>query len=349
VRRGAPAAVDPLEGWIADQSLAAQIKEGVSAMTNLPSEVRFIRLGKGRCWQRVSFERGEIHAGWNEVSEGALNAADREACRNAVEEYHTGLNYRTEAARKTAIQTDFNQLMDLIEEPERFVWVTIADGRLYWCTVKPGVTVNPKGESDEERGHFWLTCKRQWSDRSLKGKRLVLEDLPGAVGVISRFAGTVAKPRYSDSILRAIRGERPPEVHTWSHARKGYISAVEQLLPLLHWRDFELLTELIFARGGWLRTSTVGRSKETIDIEAEHPETGERALIQVKMAAGQRDVENYVERWRQTGYDRLFFVVAMPRGVIKSEVPDTHVWGPEKVADLIVRRGLADWVAKRAI
>jgi hypothetical protein len=171
--------------------------------------------------------------------------------------------------------------------------------------------------------------------------------LPGTVGAVSGFRGTIAEPRHSTAILRAIRGERSPELAEYRDQRKTYLQVVARLIPLLHWRDFELLVDLLFSRAGWVRNSTLGRTLETVDLEVEHPETSERAFVQVKAVANQRSLNEYVRKHSGLRRDYMFFVVHTPGGKLTSLRSDVKIWADAHLAELVVRRGLADWVAER--
>ena len=63
------------------------------------------------------------------------------------------------------------------------------------------------------------------------------------------------------------------------------------LIQGLHWRDFELLAELVMTQGGWRRVSATGGVQMAIDIELELPLTRERALVQVKSRLNQNDAD----------------------------------------------------------
>ncbi|MBA3835963.1 MAG: hypothetical protein H0X53_09025 [Sphingomonas sp.] len=84
-----------------------------------------------------------------------------------------------------------------------------------------------------------------------------------------------------------------------------------------NWADFELLVDLLFARGGWRRLSGLGGSMRDIDLLIEQPLTGERASVQVKSAADQRTFDANIASFEASGAaSRFFFVCHSPRGTL---------------------------------
>ncbi len=57
-----------------------------------------------------------------------------------------------------------------------------------------------------------------------------------------------------------INDELPPAVLLADEARAAYLSAIENLIGLLTWQDFELLVDLIFANSGWRRLGALGKT-----------------------------------------------------------------------------------------
>jgi hypothetical protein len=122
------------------------------------------------------------------------------------------------------------------------------------------------------------------------------------------------------------------------------------LVARLRDRDFELLIDLILSRTGWVRLARLGGVTEGIDIEAENVAANEIAFVQVKSAAGQVVLDDYVLKFgeRRERYQRMIFAVHTPRGTLTP--PDgqpVHLWTGERIAQLVVRLGLGEWVAKR--
>lgn len=312
---------------------------GVAA-SSLPTAVKYIKCGEGSCWWKVSRDESQVHAGWGDIPDNLLTQGN-------LTEIEAHLRRRYPPGRSGFTQ-DFNQLKALLGRPSQYVWTTIEAGDLWWCTVRDGLTVNP--ESDyRDRGHFWLQCDLPWNNRSLGGRQLLISSLPGAIAATRGFRATLCTPEASPQILRAIRDEPDEEAHAAAAARLIYEGAIVRLLRRLHPKDFELLVDLILSRAGWTRIATVGGVTEGTDIEAENAATGELAFVQVKGKAGQATLADYVRRFNErSAYQRMIFAVHTPQG--RLEPPIDHriqVWDGERIAELAVKLGLADWIASR--
>ena len=305
----------------------------------LPKSVRYVKNGKGGAWWDDAQKHNQIRAGWREVPPDVLVAADLVAAEKHVRE--------DAAANKR--RSDFNALELLLDRPSQHVWVAFEKGHLWWCTVHDDIEVNPNGNLPG-KAHFWLKCARGWSNLSLKGELLAIERLPGPIGKTKGFRATVCKPGKSSDYLRVIRGDKHPDVAEAMKAKGAYERAVSKIVAQLHEKDFEVLIDLILSRTGWSKSDKVGGSTEGHDIIAENPSTDEQAFVQVKSVATQSDLDKYVGefRVRRPQFDRLIFAVNGPIGKLNApHDKSVLVWGDEKIAQLVVRLGLGDWVQFR--
>jgi hypothetical protein len=313
-----------------------------SVADGLPNSVRYVKNGEGgRWWPAAKKAHGQVHLGWRSVPYALLRSADMAAIEALI---------RSEFGTKRGATQDFNALCTLLDHPSQHVWVTFQDGCMWWCTVDDGIKENPDGDMSN-RGHFWLTCARPWSNRSIGGKRhLSITDLPGIVTATAGFQGTVCKPTGWKEILRIIRNEEDVDARAAALAREAYEGAVAKLIARLGEKDFEILVDLILSRAGWARLAKLGGVREGIDVEVENVTLDEIAFVQVKSSATQAVLDDYVSRFKQQTdrYKRMIFAVHSPKGTLTP--PDglpVQVWTGEKIADLVVRLGLGDWVAKR--
>jgi hypothetical protein len=240
---------------------------------------------------------------------------------------------------------DLNALVSLLDRPSQHIWVTIQDGYLWWRTVHDRAQSAKRG--DPARGHFWLNCKRRWSNRSLKGKLLSTEDLPGTVTKVAGFKATVCQPNAWKEILRIIQDQADPKALKVRRARSAYEEAMKSLIQDLNPYDFEHLVDLILNRSGWERLSKRGSIQEGIDLDVENRAIGEHAFVQVKSEAGQAVFQKYCERFRlnRQRYRRMIFAVHTPRGELRPPASSAiQLWTSEKIAELVVRLGLGERV-----
>lgn len=294
----------------------------------LPNSVRYIKNGAKGKWWPAAKERNQLHRGWNKVSGELLLVPDwnriRPLCANTQ---------------------DCNALKTLIERASSHVWITFESGYLWWCLVHDAVT--PNGPSSESEGHFFLNCasERPWSNQSLLGKTLTITDLPGTATTTAGFKATVCKPRGADQILRIIKGEQNPLVVAARGTRDAYEGAVLKLVRELSPQDFELLISLILDRTGWTRLTRVGGVTEGIDLDVENWASEERAFVQVKGAASQETLEEYISRFNDRDhYARMIFAVHSPTSELRAPQKNVHVWTGARLSKLIVRLGLGEWI-----
>jgi len=270
----------------------------------LPRSVRYVKNGRSSQWWAAARTRGEIHAGWDSVPDELLLKKDLAKIEASIRELY---------GERAGATQDFNQLSDLVNAPSQHIWVTFEDGFLWWCTVSDQVTVTPNADV-RTTGHFWLTCKRQWSNTSLGGKLLAIADLPGTVTTTAGFRGTVCTPRDWQSVIRLITDQTDADAINSAERRHDYELAVHRIVQRLSPKDFEHLVDLILARTGWERIATVGGTREGIDVEVENPTTAEIAFVQVKSSADQGVLNDYLERFakRRERYARMIFAVHSP-------------------------------------
>lgn len=309
-------------------------------MPDLPVSVRYVKNGAGGRWWPDAKSRSRLHAGWSQIPDKALREIDIAAIAAILREQY---------GSKPGATQDLNALRTLLEGPSKHLWVTFEDGFMWWATVRDGITVSPLNEM-AQRGHFWLDLDRSWDNRSLAGRYLAMSELPGIVTTTAGFKGTVCEPKGWREIVRLICDEEDADTAAAMSARFAYQAAVCKLVARLRPKDFEVLVDLILSRSGWTRIARIGGATEGIDVEVENPAIDEVAFVQVKGEAGQATLDDYVARFRarRERYHRMIFAVHTPRGALRA--PDrepVQVWDGAKVAELVVRLGLGDWLAKR--
>jgi hypothetical protein len=307
----------------------------------LPTSVRYVKNGAGGQWWKAAKANGQIHLGWRNIPGALLLAADVDPIEKLV---------RAEFGKKAGATQDFNALRTLLVDPSQHIWITFQDGCMWWCTVRNGVETNPDIETSE-KGHFWLTCKLPWNNYSLDNKRhLVTSELPGIVAAVAGYQATVCEPKGWKEVLRIIRNEEDKDAHAAALARLAYEEAVSVLIGRLRPKDFEVLIDLILARTGWARLARLGGATEGIDVEVENASSQEIAFVQVKSAASQSVLDDYVARFnaRKDRYQRMIFAVHSPKEILKAPAgKSVMIWTGKEIARLVVTQGLGDWVAKR--
>jgi hypothetical protein len=136
-----------------------------------------------------------------------------------------------------------------------------------------------------------------------------------------------------------------PRLHLWTAERLSD-AAIDARLD---WRDFETLVDLIFSRGGWQRSSVLGKNQADVDLILSQPTIGETAWVQIKSGTSQAELDDYVGGFRRDGScDRSFFVCHSPAGALSLPAqPRLHLWAAERLSDAAIDAGMFNWLIDR--
>jgi hypothetical protein len=319
------------------------MKTRTTEQRHIPAEmrVRYMKLGGAGFWEKECIEKGIIRFGFHPSGELRKNAYPRNA-----ERFRLCMVGRWDKLRKSYIEdgrtegvaTNFTKQTQLIfqNEPE-ILWITFIGERLYWGRLESGP---PK---QDPRDGISRKVVGGWKETDLNGDMLTKNGLPGAVTKLAAFKGTSCDVDVAKYLIQRINGQKIPEVERAVAALKEIELAVLEMIRLLGHKDFEILIELVFSTSGWRRQGVVGKTQKTKDIELTLPSTGERAFVQVKSRTTSKQLDEYVDRIDQLGpYNRMFYVYHT--GEAKTDDERVIVWGPEKIAELVVNAGLVNWV-----
>jgi hypothetical protein len=188
-----------------------------------------------------------------------------------------------------------------------------------------------------------------WCSTDIRGNPLRLDKLSSKLTKVQSFQGTICKVADDGYLLRRINAEEEPVVARAKKARMDMMAVAVEMIRGLDWADFETLTDLIFARSGWQRSTRVGENLSDIDLVMESPTVGEIAFVQVKSEARQATVDDYRGRFRRSGCDRFFLVCHSAQG--KLTLPGErrlHLFEGERLADAAVKNGLYDWLIEKS-
>lgn len=304
-----------------------------------PTSARYIKLGAGNRWFRSCVEHNRIELGHRPIGHELALAGDWDTIVR---------RYTEELGRSPAKAKDFvREARDFYTLGSDCLWITFVDGCLWWALSEPSVTwLGGDGESHGIRARPTIG---PWSNTNTHGELLRQIDLSTRLTQVAAYRQTLCGVQDEDYLVRKINGEVEPIVSQAKAAEAALIEIAKDIIAGLHWRDFELLVDLIFAHSGWRRISEVGGSLKDIDLAIEQPATGERAFVQVKSRADNTVFRDYLERFRtDPSYDRMFFVCHSPKGFLEPEVGnDVSVWSGPQLAQMTVKAGLFDWVVKR--
>lgn len=232
------------------------------------------------------------------------------------------------------------------------VFITFHKGLLHWCNLDDSPV-------EEDLTSKFRKTKNGWSCKSLNDstKALSSNDISGRISKTQAFQGTLC--RYKDTekdneveiINRIINGSQNPNVEKIKKFKYEISKLTIELLQHLHWKDCEILSDLIFIQSGWRRVSMQGGSMEFTDMEYFDPINNEKYAVQIKSGASKKDFEKYEKDFSNRGFRKLFFVVFNPDislANLKTERSEVEILSGDKLAALIFDLGLLEWVLKKS-
>ena len=135
-----------------------------------PGEVRYIKLGRGGAWANDAMEAGVIPFGYPKIDHASCQARDWGSVR--VELIAMG--------RKGAGATQgLRELADFYDLPTDTLWITFANGHLWWAFAETEVSPVANAASDGPT-RFRRTLDG-WRSHSLTGERLTTRSLSSAL------------------------------------------------------------------------------------------------------------------------------------------------------------------------
>ncbi|GEL43467.1 hypothetical protein MEX01_40580 [Methylorubrum extorquens] len=302
-----------------------------------PSEVRYIRLGPGGAWAQACLSDGTIRFGSTGEPHTECLAGDWDAVRAALGQ--------DEARSAGEVGQVLRELKAFHTAPANDLWITFAEGRLWWAFADTIVQRVAEGEA----GVVLRRTRTGWRDTSLTGDVLRSASLSSRLTQVQAYQRTICKVSAADYLLRRINGIEEPAVVRARAARDEVTAAAEALIAGLHWADFEVLADLLLERLGWRRVSGLGGTQAELDLVVEQPATGERGFVQVKSRATQAVLDDVIAAYRASGaYARMFFLCHTPVGRLAGGGPDIHVMSGPALARLAVGAGLLDWMIERS-
>jgi len=304
-----------------------------------PEQVRYIKLGRAGAWAAEAIHTGAIPFGYSQIDHTLCRQGDWDAVREQL--IASG---RTGAGASQGVR----ELRDFYELGEDTLWATMADGHL-WSTYASG-PVETTGTTTPDAPSRLRRTRGGWRRTSLTGVPLTISSLSSALTRTANYRMTICAVERADYLLRRIRGETDP-VQVEAASLKGRMREVAlTMIQQLHWAEFETLVDLMFARGGWRRTSLLGGGQADVDLILDQPISGETAWVQVKSRARQAQLDDYVRRFQRDGScDRFFFICHSPAGSLRlPEAPGHHLWTGGKLPDVALDVGLFDWLMERS-
>lgn len=296
-----------------------------------PAAVRYIKLGKGGAWLDDSLDSGTLKF-TDVVPHDVATVGDWDSARQVYID-----------AGEANVTDRLRELRAFYEAGPRDLWITFGRGRLWWAFAAPGVTLGPDGV--RVRGTIG-----GWSDRDADGRVLRVDALSTSLTQTAAYQRTICAVVARDYLLRILNAEPDALASHTSALLSGLTDAVGEMIADLHWRDFEVLVDLIFAHGGWRRIAAVGGSGQAdSDLILQQPVTGEQAFVQIKSRANPATLRDYIAKFEAyPQMDRFIFACHSPGARLAAPNDSRlHLWLRPQLAARAVSGGLVDWLLAR--
>ncbi len=302
-----------------------------------PKHVRYIKLGTGGAFADKCLLHGEIHLSYRDVPHDLCASGNWDAVVNWFVMRGRTLGKARDATR---------ELRDFYTLGPDCLWITFADGHLWWAFAEPEVLW--RGAEDPKQGARSRCTIGGWRNQSTGGRPLRMQGLTSKLTQVGNYRQTICQVGHAAYLLRKINDKSEPIVAEAEAARKTLIDVATRMIGELHWADFEVLADLILARGGWQRVSVLGETMADIDLIIEQPTLGERATVQVKSRASQSVLDEHIRHFQRSGEKRTFFICHSPDGKLSTNgIAGVHLWSGPELAAVAVKSGLFDWLMDR--
>lgn len=302
-----------------------------------PSRVRYIKLGRAGLWERECLAEGIIRIGFGTGRPEMFQLSSNSDWKGVAAAFRADGKTASMATRFT------NELEVFFEDPGTVLWISFMNDSLHW-----GMVQDPAPQMHDDGDGVWRALRIGWRNTDLLGTTLSKDRLSGALTKLALFRGTSCDVDVSDYVIRRVNGQRVPEVERGLTALQEVNASALDLIRLLTPKDFELLVDLVFTTSGWRRVGVVGKTQSTLDLDLVLPSTGERAFVQVKSRTTSKELADYVAKLgdRADLYTRMFYVYHSGSPAM-ADHPGVTLWGPEKIAELVVDAGLVRWLIEK--
>jgi len=294
----------------------------------------FIKLGAKGFWEKECIEHGYLKLGYHDIRHDDCIKGDWDAVNRF---------YLQEAnSKQQAASAHLTQIKYFYTESQDTLWFTFFNQCLWWCFSKDTVTFN----ADKTKTRPVIG---KWNNRDVRGNLLLLDNISGSLLKTQGFRGTICGTDELEYLLNKINSIESPEIIKTKQSLSALETSVMKLVAMLQPKDFEVLVDLIFRQSGWQRMGVVGKTQKDIDLDLMMPVTGERAFVQIKSQSNEHEFNEYLDQFNEmVGYDHFFYVVHSPSNDLLA-IDRGHprlMTGP-KIASMVVRAGLTDWLMKK--
>jgi hypothetical protein len=294
----------------------------------------YVKLGRNGKWEESCLKENIIRIEWTRQTVSDINSGNWSKIQKQLDK---------EVADKGAATRDYRALKMFCDSTNRDIWITFYQDHLWWCKVTDSIV-------EEDKISKYRKVDK-WYRQDIMGHPLLINQIPGRIAKLQGFRGTACNVSEADELCRLINQQKSPECLEIERSKEELCRTVEDGLRRLHWKDFEILVDLLFRASGWRRISMLGETMKFSDIELEEPITGDLYQVQVKSKASLEDLRKYRKRFEGSKYRQLFFVVHTPEkdlkeGVLTKNNPVQLIL-PGRLAEMVVEMGLLNWLLNK--
>lgn len=297
----------------------------------------YLKLGEQGKWEDDLKDGNKARIGWSDIDINDIQKKDWAKIRKEIE------NDFIIRGKKNGATQDFNALKSFCEATDDDIFITFYDGKLYWCVLD-------NTSAQEDRISKFRTTKIKWTCTAIDGKTLFINQISGRISKTQGYRATLCSIDEHITLKRIINSEKSPIIDQIKQKKSELCEYIQKAFVELHWKDLEILADLIFRQSGWRRISMVGGKMKYIDLELEDPITKDLYQVQVKASAGKQEFEEYTEQFTGLGYKKLFFVVFNPDSSLlklQSCSENVELLTGQVLAELIIDLGLLNWVTQK--
>ena len=168
--------------------------------------------------------------------------------------------------------TDFKALKSIIESSSDDIWITFHKAKMWWTRLAP------KPIKEDGISKFRKTAI-PWSDCAVNGRLLAINSISGKLSQIQGFRGTACRVKCIDILRRTLNGIQSPLAIAITEQRNCLAKHLTAAIKELHWKDFEILVDLVFRAAGLVRVSVLGQHAKGYDLELREPITEDRYVV----------------------------------------------------------------------
>jgi hypothetical protein len=293
----------------------------------------YIKLGASGKWEADSIQTGRARIGWSNIPLDWILA-----------ERWTEIEQKSkERMGKGTATRDFRALKAFSTSGDADAWITFYESKLWWGRLK--------GQVKEDNRSKYREVDGGWHNTDIRGNQLLVHNIPGRLASLQAYRATICVVHAGDVLERLINATPSPEYLAIVEIKEKLAIEVAKGIKELHWKDFEVLVDLVFRQAGWRRTSILGETVKSFDLNLEEPITGDEYQVQVKSKATRKDFDKCCTLLDRENFRKLYFVVHTPDKALR----DAHPTPDEKVelilaprlADLVIDGGLVGWLLQK--